>query len=332
MVEIGRRTFVVGAAATVGIGALGFNVGGQAVAAYDDSFIAGSHISLRALAWVDSSLAVALMAIGDQDVSVRKMRLEQNRLVYHGPEIARLTVGQGAVAVGVSPITGAILILKTSVSSIRSYRESRALDFGMREFLNAENVQLKGMQTSGHNLVTISQIFPEVILLNDKGGILSRFSPHKRWKSQFSERHYEPLSVHFFSNRLFILFIASDDLETNISNRLVGVEMSPEDGQMIAFHELSRFDGHSILGVETVDLDGARVAVLLNEQGSRVRTIYVNLENGGTKESLVPVSRFGSTRRLFAHDRISSTGRQNTWVLEILPGQFVIESDRGVEL
>lgn len=333
--SVGRRAFVKGAMA--GLGATTAGVASTypvaaAVAASPDPSRDGS---LRALTWTGADSAMGLVGIGADEVRIRPLRLHNNELQFSGEELARIPVGPGPVAIGTVPESiGSFLVVRTVLETAGQYTTSYDLDADMRQFFFDEGVGLDEYPTVGSISLDLQQVTSEPILMNSTGAIIQDATIRSLWKEVQSGAHYEPISTHQLENR-WIIFLATSGanrLEVSIPEEIVGVELSGSDASVTGVYSIGKFDGHSSRGPAVIELSKTRVAFVFAYGDDNLHIIGYDLATKEAKNESFAISDLPNTRRILQHDRLVASGRARSWIAEVLPGSYSLETMEGESL
>lgn len=326
---IDRRRFVKGAAAGIGIAAVGVVVKGQAAA--EPAAAAGSGLDgrLRAITWTGSNSAVGLLSVGADEVKVRPMTLKDQQLRFSGNEIATLAVGPGPVAIGAVPgSTGSVMVARTTLETIGQYPVSFDLDSDLRRFLLDEGLGFDGYKTAGQTTYDIQQAVPAPILLGSNGEVESSVDQGALWKRVLTDAHYQPLSVHNLNDK-WIAFLASsgsNNVDISILGDVIGIELSAADASILAVHPIGKVSGYSNKGFEVVELSKTRVAILSVGDSDKMQVTSYDFATKEAKNSSFSASDLPNSRRILQHDRLTASGRPRSWIAEVVPGTYTLET------
>ena len=333
--RIGRRTFVKGAVGGIGVAAIGVAAQHQAAAKPATRPTSSLDGQLRAVTWTGRNSAFGLVSAGTDAVRIRPLALENNQLRVSGEDLARLPTGRGPVAIGAVPgSTGSILVTTTTIETVAQYDVSFELDSTLRQYFLDEGIELDGFQTEGDMTFDIQQVVPEPVVVSTNGAITTSRGLSSGWKDVLVQAHFEPISIHNMNNSwtVFLLSSGAHGLEASIPGNIIAVTLSASDATITDVQSIGKIDRHSIRGFRVVELGKTRVA-FLSALGSEM--IQVNCYDLATKEvksDQFRPSDLPNSKRILQHDRLTASGRPNSWVVELLPGTYSLETTEGEQL
>ena len=327
--SVGRRGFVKGAVAGIGVATIGVGIRDQTAAGASVS--QGSRVdgSLRAITWTGKNSAVGVVAVGADEVRLRPLSVQNGRLQSSGDDIARLSVGPGPITIGASPDAGGpVLVTRTTLESVGQFSVSFDLDSNMRQYFLDEGLGLDGYRTAGEHIFDSQQIFPEPILIDSSGIIGSSSTLRTFWKDRLAGAHYEPISVNYLDDRWILFLVGSGayGLEASIAEEIVGVELSGVDASVTDVRSISKIDGHFSIGYKSVELDKSKIAFVSTDDTETIQVVSYDVANQVSKKSQHSIFDYPSSKRLLQHDRLSSSGRLKSWIVEVLPGTYALET------
>lgn len=326
---IDRRRFVKGAIAGLGVATVGLGLKDQQKAEATAATNSTLDGQLRAITWTGSNSAVGLFSVGSDDVRVRSLTLRGDILEFSGGDIARLTVGPGPGAIGVVPKSaGSILVTKTTLEAISQYIVSFDLDPNVRQFLLEEGIGFDGYKTVGQTTFDIQQVVPEPYLVGINGEVNLVGGSNFGWKKVLTDAHYQPISMHYLKDKWMIFLASSGSSSEEVSalEDLIGVELSPSDASIKSVHAVGSYKGHSRGSVKAIELSESRVAFLSTDDSKMIRVITYDLETKEAKDSVFRTVDLPKTNRILQHDRRISSSRLRSWIAELIPGTYVIET------
>ena len=140
--------------------------------------------------------------------------------------------------------------------------------------------------------------------------------------------HYEPISVNHLDDRR-ILFLAGSGvygLEAAIQEEIIGVELSGVDASITDIHSISKIESHFNIDYKSVEIDKSKIAFVSTDSPETIQVVSYDVTKQTTKTSKHSGSDYPSSRRLLQHDRLSASGRQKNWIVEVLPGTYALET------
>ncbi len=252
------------------------------------------------------------------------MTLQGKQLRFSGSDIAALTVGRGPVAIG--PVPGSkdsLLVTRTILEKVGQYTVSFDLDSDLRRFLLDEGFGFDGYKTSGQTTYDILQAVHEPIVIGSHGEARTL-----SWKETLAKEHYEPISVHNLNGKLFVFLVSSgsNKLEVSFLGDIVGLELSESDASISALHQIGKLDGHARRGLEVVELGKTRVGFLSADDSGRIQVIGYDVATQEKKHTEFSVTQLPNSKRILHHDRTTAGGRLRSWVVEVMPGTYSLET------
>ena len=254
---------------------------------------------------------------------------KNKQLQANAREIARLTVGSGPVAIGAVPgAAGSFLITSTTQETVGHYTVDFDLDADVRRFLTDQGIEIGGYKTTGQTTFDVQQTVPVPIVVSANGEIISNASTSSFWKQVLNDAHYRPISVHNLDNK-WIVFLASSGAngeEVPGLGDIIGVELSASDTSILAVYPIGKIDGHASRGYKAIELTKTQAAVLVADDLDRIQAIRFDMATKETKTSFFDAHELPNTKRILQHDRRSTSGLPRSWVVELLPGIYTLET------
>ena len=326
---VGRRGFVKGAVAGIGIASIGMEIRDQTAAEASAARIPHSDGTLRAITWTDENSAIGAVAVGTDEVRVLPMFAKTDQLQPSGDDIARISVGTGPIAIGILPNTErSILLARTSLETVDQYSVSFDLDTNMRQYFLDQRLSLDGYRTAGTYIFDNNQVVPEPILIDSKGKVSSNSILQTLWKDRLSGANYEPISINYLADRWYIFLTGSGiyGLETTISEEIIALELSNTDASIQDIHSISKIDGHFGTGYKSIELDQSKIAFVSTDTTGRIQVISLDMADRVTKQNNYSLLDRPLLNRLLQHDRLSGSGHKDSWIAEVAPGTYIVET------
>lgn len=327
--EFARRRFLKGAIIGLGAATIGVASSTQVAAVTVPTVASRLDGTLRSITWTGSNSAIGLFGIGLSEVRVRPLVLQGKQLQFSGNDLATLTVGPGPVAIGQVPsAAGSVLVVRTTLETIGQYSVSFALKPNVRRFLLDEGIGFDGYQTAGSATYNIQQVVSAPILLSSNGELESPLENASPWKDLLTDAHYQPLSVHSLAGKWIVVLASSGSSNVDVSTlgNIIGVELSTEDASIVALHSIGRVNDHLNKDFKVVELTETRIAVLAAVDSGIIHVIDYDVATQKTTNTAVSSSAFPNSRQILQHDRVTASGRTNSWIAEVLPGTYVLET------
>ena len=332
--RVGRRRFVKGVAAGIGAATIGTALRGQT--ATEALNREGVHLgnTLRAVTWTGKNTALGAFTVEGGEVRLSTMSVQGERLHGNEQDIASFPAGEGPIAIGVAPLADQrILVTKSTSRTVARHSASFDLDANMRKYFLEQGIALDGYRTVGDHIFEIQQIAPEPFLFNWHGEIVSNAELRSLWRDQLTGAHYEPISINYLDNRWILFLITSGKygLDATIPDEIVGVELSDVDASIVEIDKISKIDGHFSIGYKSIEIDDSNIAFVSTDDFAKIKVVLYNVAKKTTKTSNHNFSSFTLSNRFLQHDRLIVSGRKKTWVAEVTPGVYSLET-MGAEI
>ena len=257
------------------------------------------------------------------------MFAKNDRLLPSGDDIARVSVGTGPIAIGSLPnADGSILLTRTALETVGQFSMSFDLDQKMRQYFLDEGLSLDGYRTSGNYIFDKQQVIPEPIVIDSNGSINSNSILQTLWRDRISEAHHEPISINYLAGR-WVLFLASSGiygLDAAIPEEIIGLELSKADASLQTIHSIAKIDGHFMTGYKSIELNKSKIAFVSIDDSKTIHVVTYDMTDHVTKQRKYSTSSHQLLTRLLQHDRVAASGRQNSWVAEVTPKTYIIET------
>jgi hypothetical protein len=269
---------------------------------------------LRSVAWASGGF-YGLVELGPDVASVQRLLLDGSTLRVDETVVAEIGVAAGPVALAVDADRNQFLVARSIRHVLRELTYSFDLEADLAKWFADEGFPAQETPTSGTGTYRVSVARPSIAVVGAQRG--QGVLPIT---GSLPEVSLEPVALSARPGGYELVATSSGryGTETNLADEVVVITLS-NDGSIVELRPVATQLGHDVTEVRAVETGrgGFTVSVRTSE-----KTRFFTDSDGRFAE----ISPSSSLSRFGSHDRIPVSGFADSWLAEVGPGVFAIES------